>query len=74
MVMTEPKDKKGPGLAPGPNPVFSQNGASSRSCADTLAGTAGPCSFRFEPAHDISADGPGRDLWSRTFSLPFGCS
>ena len=30
-MMTEPNNRKGPGSAPGPNPVFSQNGASSDS-------------------------------------------
>ena len=30
--MTEPNNRKGPGYAPGPNPVFSQKGPSSDSC------------------------------------------
>jgi hypothetical protein len=44
--MTEPNNRKGPGSAPGPNPVFSQNGASSDSVAGTLAGDSGSCSLR----------------------------
>jgi hypothetical protein len=40
--MTELKAEKGPGSAPGPNPVFSQNGASSGPAASALAGASGP--------------------------------
>jgi len=44
--MTEAKTEKGPGFVPGPNPVFSQTGASWDSGAGPLAGSSGCCSFR----------------------------
>jgi len=45
-VMTEQKKRKGPGSAPRPNLVFTQNDASSDSAAGSLAGAFGSCSFR----------------------------
>ena len=44
--MTEPNDRKGPGSAPGPNRVFSQNGASSDSAVGSLGGVCSSCSLR----------------------------
>ena len=38
--------RKGPGSAPGPNPVFSQNGASSDSAVGSLGGVCSSCSLR----------------------------
>ena len=44
-TMTEPNNRKGPGSAPGPNRVFSQNGASSESAVDSLGGVCSSCSL-----------------------------
>src|SRR5262249_60110650 len=40
------KQQKGPGSAPGPNRVFSQNGASSDSAVGSLGGVGSSCSLR----------------------------
>ena len=44
--MTEPNNRKGPGSAPGPNAVFSQNGASADSAFGSLGGVCSSCSLR----------------------------
>jgi hypothetical protein len=45
-MMTEPNNRKGPGSARGPNPIFSQNGASADSAVGSLGGVCSSCSLR----------------------------
>jgi len=73
--MTEPNNGKGPGSAPGPIPVFSQNGASDDSAVGSLRRVCGSCSFRSSLRttsarmdHDVSF------VVFDFLPLPFGCS
>ena len=55
--MTEPNNRKGPGSAPGPNPIFSHNEASDDSAVIPLVGVCGSCSLRSSsrtiPSHPL---------------------
>src|SRR5262249_7267156 len=73
--MTEPNNGFGPGAEPGPNPLFSQNGASSDSAVGSLGGGCGSCSLR-SSLRTTSAR-MDHDVIFAAFDflpLPFGCS